>query len=134
MEVNLFSCLAWNWSEYLYLKKKSILDNHICPSFMWICLQLLPRGLLIFCLLNEYIHILLFFPFFFSVPVFQIHLFCELHYCDCFQVRSVVLHTLNRARFEVAVNSFLKTGWMIHVAYKIILIPLILLVLSVYHY
>ena len=27
-----------------------------------------------------------------------------------FQVRSVVLHTLNRARFTVAVESFIKTG------------------------
>lgn len=27
-----------------------------------------------------------------------------------FQVRSVVLHTLNRARFTVAVESFLQTG------------------------
>lgn len=29
-----------------------------------------------------------------------------------FQVKSVVLHTLNRARFTVAVESFLKTGRM----------------------
>ena len=28
----------------------------------------------------------------------------------CLQVKSVVLHTLNRARFTVAVDSFLKTG------------------------
>lgn len=30
-----------------------------------------------------------------------------------FQVKSVVLHTLNRARFTVAAESFLKTGMMI---------------------
>lgn len=29
---------------------------------------------------------------------------------DTLQVKSVVLHTLNRARFNVAVESFLKTG------------------------
>jgi len=32
------------------------------------------------------------------------------------QVRSVVLHTLNRARFTVAVESFLKTGKLCHFA------------------
>jgi hypothetical protein len=32
------------------------------------------------------------------------------------EVRSVVLHTLNRARFTVAVESFLKTGKLCHFA------------------
>lgn len=41
----------------------------------------------------------------------QLEFFNRLWCINCiFQVKSVVLHTLNRARFIVAVESFLKTG------------------------
>lgn len=36
---------AGNWTEHNDLKKKSIIDYYIWPPFMWICSQLLSRGL-----------------------------------------------------------------------------------------
>lgn len=44
----------------------------------------------------------------YSIPVCLF--FLLLTWLVPFQVRSVVLHTLNRARFTVAVESFIKTG------------------------
>lgn len=63
---------------------------------MRICLQFIPRGL------DFNLH-------FNSLKGTSQHL--SLYDILVFQVKSVVLHTLNRARFTVAVDSFLKTGW-----------------------
>ncbi|KAL6184007.1 hypothetical protein ACLB2K_045414 [Fragaria x ananassa] len=35
---------AGNWNEHIDLKKQSIIGDHICSPFMWICSQLLQRG------------------------------------------------------------------------------------------
>lgn len=50
-----------------------------------------------------------FFHFLFLL-IMEFLLVILLYICNIFQVRSVVLHTLNRARFNVAVETFLKTG------------------------
>lgn len=42
--VNRISCEAGNWNEHIDLKKQSIIGDHICSPFMWICSQLLQRG------------------------------------------------------------------------------------------
>ncbi|KAJ6928105.1 hypothetical protein NC651_011953 [Populus alba x Populus x berolinensis] len=47
LDVNLWELVpfeAGNWAEHNDLKKKSIPGYHICITFMWVRLQLLPRG------------------------------------------------------------------------------------------
>lgn len=96
MEVLIMSCEARNWTKHNDFQKKSIFGYNFWSPFMRLYFQLLSRGKLVchflFLLIMEFLLVIL------------------LHICNVFQVRSVVLHTLNRARFNVAVETFLKTG------------------------
>lgn len=92
-------CEVGNWAKHHAFEEESILVYNICLPFLWLCYEFLFRGLSIFLAQNCTINSLL----------------RELQSCwysqlIIWQVKSVVLHTLNRARFSVAVDSFLETG------------------------
>ena len=50
LDVNLWELVTFedgNWAEHNDLEKKSLPCYHICITFMWVCLQLLPRGMIL---------------------------------------------------------------------------------------
>lgn len=88
-------CEVGNWTKHHAIAKEPILGYSICLPFLWLCSQFLSRGLVALLALS---------------CNWEKRSLSHSIISGFWQVKSVVLHTLNRARFTVAVDSFLKTG------------------------